>query len=93
MDGGGAHFGREVVKVPARRVPEAVFRLLALYQEERRAGEDPTAFFRRADRARVRTLLADLTELDPGTVEDADLVDLGTSGPFTLMVSAGECAS
>src|SRR4029453_18918339 len=32
ISGQGAVFGRQIVKVPARRVPDAVLRLLLLYQ-------------------------------------------------------------
>src|SRR5437763_8608643 len=35
----GATFGRQVVKVPARRIPEAVLRLLSLYKDKRDEGE------------------------------------------------------
>jgi sulfite reductase (NADPH) hemoprotein beta-component len=37
----GAAFGRIVAKVPARRCPEAVDRLVALYREERQPDEEP----------------------------------------------------
>jgi sulfite reductase (NADPH) hemoprotein beta-component len=39
IDTGGARFGRLAAKLPARRVPEAVERLVALYAAERDAGE------------------------------------------------------
>ena len=45
MVGGGAHrlaapaFGRLAAKIPARRIPEAVERLIALYAREREPGE------------------------------------------------------
>src|SRR5262249_58221899 len=63
MLGGGAGearttFGRLAAKVPARRVPEAVTRLVALYTSERAAGESALAFFRRIDVARVKGGLA-----------------------------------
>src|SRR6185436_4500605 len=49
----GAHFGRQVVKIPARRVPDAVVALLELYQAERAADEPARTFFRRVDPKRV----------------------------------------
>src|SRR4029434_3971211 len=59
MLGGGAgqdtaSFGRLTAKIPARRVPEAVDRLLRLYQEERTAGETAPAFFHRVDLAHAK---------------------------------------
>ena len=49
----GATFGRLTAKIPARRVPEAVERMLRLYEEERTPGETapgvlPAASSRRA---------------------------------------------
>ena len=56
----GAAFGRIVAKVPARRCPEAVDRLVALYREERQVDESLAAFMRRADIARLKGALSDL---------------------------------
>ena len=64
----GAHFGRIAAKIPARRIPEAVERLIALYGRERRAGEAAAAFFRRIDAPAVSRVLGDLEKL---TAEDA----------------------
>ena len=64
--GAGARFGRLAAKVPARRVPEAVERLLALYAEERQPGESARAFLQRVDLARVKALLADLEAIAAG---------------------------
>src|SRR5262249_1190770 len=61
IDAGGATFGRQVVKLPARRVPEAVARLVELYRAEG-GGAEPREFFRRVDVARVKQTLADLSE-------------------------------
>jgi len=50
----GASFGRLTAKIPARRIPEAVNRMLRLYEEERTSGETATAFFLRVDPAHAR---------------------------------------
>ena len=50
----GARFGRLAAKIPARRVPAALERLVALYRAERAEGEDAPAFFARIDPARAR---------------------------------------
>src|SRR5262249_61356623 len=60
MNGGRAAFGRLAAKVPARRVPLAVERLVALYSAERAAGGTAAAFFRRVELARGKTLPPDL---------------------------------
>jgi sulfite reductase (NADPH) hemoprotein beta-component len=91
-DAGAARFGKLAAKVPARRVPEALEALTALYLEARRPGEAAGPFFARAH-AQARALLAPLEEL---RVEDArpdDFVEPGASEPFRPDVQEGECAA
>ena len=89
----GARFGRLAAKVPARRVPEALERLVALYRAERRDGEDAAAFFARVEPARARAAIGDLAELAPGDVRPDDLVDLGDAADFRPETTEGECAA
>jgi len=89
----GARFGRLAAKIPARRVPQALERLVALYRVERAEGEDAPAFFARVDPARARSALADLAELAPGDLRPEDLVDLGESTEFRPETGEGECAT
>jgi sulfite reductase (NADPH) hemoprotein beta-component len=91
LDGGGATFGRLAAKVPARRIPQVVERLVALYTAERTEGEAPPAFFRRVDLGRVKPLLADLETLTPADAKPADFVDLGEEREFTVETQEGEC--
>jgi sulfite reductase (NADPH) hemoprotein beta-component len=87
----GARFARLAAKIPARRVPQAVERLLALYAAERETGEPALAFFARVDLARVKPLLADLESLDVALPED--FVDLGEQAAFQLTALEGECSA
>jgi sulfite reductase (NADPH) hemoprotein beta-component len=87
----GARFARLAAKIPARRVPQAVERLLALYAAERETGEPALAFFARVDLARVKPLLADLESLDAARPED--FVDLGEQAAFQLTALEGECSA
>ncbi|HEY6005602.1 MAG TPA: nitrite/sulfite reductase [Anaeromyxobacter sp.] len=89
----GARFGRLAAKVPARRMPEALDRLVALYRAERADGEDAHAFFARVDPARARTAIGDLAELSEGGLTPEDLVDLGESAEFRPETGEGECAT
>ena len=73
----GASFARLAAKVPARRMPEVVERLIALYQRERQEGEDAPDFFRRVDVLTVATELRDLQKL---TEQDAVPLDYSTGG-------------
>lgn len=89
----GARFGRLTAKIPARRIPEAVTRMLALYDEERTAGESATAFFQRIDPARARAAVADLEQLTADAALPADFIDPGEDHAFTPEVMDGECSA
>ena len=93
VDGEGASFGRLAAKVPARRVPEAVERLVALYTAERAPGETARAFFRRLESPRAKALLADLEHLTPETADAADYIDLGEEAEFKVETQEGECVA
>jgi len=89
----GASFGRLAAKIPARRIPEAVDRLIELYASDKAAGESATAFFVRVDLARVREVLAGLDVLDAAHATPEDFVDLGEAGDYAPEILEGECAS
>jgi sulfite reductase (NADPH) hemoprotein beta-component len=89
----GARFARLAAKIPARRVPQAVERLLALYAAEREADEPADAFFARVDLARAKSLLADLESLDAEQARAEDFVDLGERAAFKLETMEGECSA
>ncbi|MCZ6696249.1 MAG: nitrite/sulfite reductase [Acidobacteria bacterium] len=93
VDGDGAHFGRRSVKIPARRVAEALTRLLTLYRDEKQEEETALAFFARVDIARVNDTLSDMVKIDASTLAPDDYKDLGADLPFKVETSAGECAS
>ena len=98
MVGGGtteyaASFARTAAKVPARRIPEVVERLIAFYQREKADGESAPRFFQRVELGRVTEELADLQQL---TAEDAvplDFVDLAETAEFAPEVMEGECSA
>jgi hypothetical protein len=92
-DNEGAAFGRIVAKVPARRAPEAVDRLVALFQAERLDGETLAAFLRREDLAQLKGALADLEGLTEQTATPDDYSDLGESAAFAPEVMEGECSA
>src|SRR5262249_1641284 len=77
VDDGRATFGRLAAKVPARRIPLAVDRLVALYTAERSDGEAAPAYFRRVELTRVKELLADLEAMTPEDAAPEDFIDLG----------------
>jgi len=93
VDERGAQFGRLVAKIPARRIPEAIDRLIALYEKSKTAGELPRAFFQRLPQDQAKALLLDLGELTEAQAKPEDFIDLGANVAFTVEKMEGECAS
>ncbi|MFT3843234.1 MAG: nitrite/sulfite reductase [Myxococcaceae bacterium] len=93
VDARGATFGRLVARIPARRIPEAVDRLLAHFEKHRTPGEDPRAFFTRVKLEDAKALVGDLAVLDDATATPDDFVDLGSTVPFEVVAGDGECAA
>jgi sulfite reductase (NADPH) hemoprotein beta-component len=93
VDTDGAAFGRIAAKIPARRAPEAVERLIALYRAERRDRELLSDYFRRADAVRVKQVLADLESLSDATARPEDFIDLAEDQEFAPVILDGECSA
>jgi sulfite reductase beta subunit-like hemoprotein len=89
----GAAFARLAAKIPARRIPDAVERLIDLYARERNGDESATAFFARVDLDAVRVELADLARLEPDDAGPDDFIDLAEAGEFAPEVLEGECSA
>jgi sulfite reductase beta subunit-like hemoprotein len=90
---GGASFGRLAAKIPVRRIPEAVDRLIEMYARDKQPGESATDFFGRVSVERVRLTLADLERLRAEDALPADFVDLAESAEFAPEVMDGECSA
>jgi len=92
VDEPGASFGRLVGKVPARRAPEAVRRLVERYLAGRTDGERAHEFFNRAfDRA--KEVVAPLEELRLEKARPEDFIEPGATEPFRPDSQDGECAA
>ena len=89
----GATFARTAAKIPARRIPEAVERLIHLYDEQKQDGESAPAFFQRIDVPRVKALLADLEQMTAETATADDFIDLAETAEFAPEVMEGECSA
>ena len=89
----GAAFGRVAAKIPARRIPQTVERLIDLYARNHQPGETAGAYFGRVDLEVVKSTLADLERLQPGDAVPADFVDLGEAADFSPEVMEGECSA
>jgi sulfite reductase beta subunit-like hemoprotein len=93
VDDEGASFGRIAAKIPARRMPDAVERLIGVYRAEGRPGETATAFFKRVEVSRVKEAVADLERLTPEDAVPADFMDLGDVTEFKVEAMDGECSA
>ena len=89
----GASFAQTAAKIPARRIPEAIERLIAFYQRERQEGESAPAFFQRVDLALVTRELDDLQRLTAADAVPQDFVDLAETAEFAPEVMEGECSA
>ncbi len=90
---GEARFGQVVGRLPARRVPEAVERILQRYLEERQNGESFQAYLDRVGAASFKPLLQDLQEVPPYEEAPEFYQDLGAEGEaFSVQLGRGECA-
>ena len=90
VDARGARFGRQVVKIVARRVPEAVVRMLRLYEADRATDESVAAFYERVDPKRVIEALGELIAAPP---QAAEASDIGETQGFLVTTGVGECAA
>ena len=89
----GATFARLAAKIPARRIPTAVTRLLDWYRDARIDNESPQAFFGRASLPEIKALLQDLETFAPEAAAVDDYIDLGETQAYTPEVMEGECAT
>jgi sulfite reductase beta subunit-like hemoprotein len=85
-----ARFGKLTAKIPARKVPEALSRLLELFATRKTEGERADDFFARIDAASVKAALGDVGEL--GNAGPDDFIDLGDTKAFEIVTMEGECA-
>ena len=82
-----------MVKLPARRVGDAVVRLLELFQKEKQTHEKALDFFRRVEPGVIKAAVADLAGFDEKTARPEDYLDNGDDDKFVVAIGQGECAT
>ncbi|MBI4322644.1 MAG: nitrite/sulfite reductase [Candidatus Omnitrophica bacterium] len=90
---GEAAFGKRLLRVPAQRAPEAIKRLMTVYQEQKQLEEPFTVFVDRVGLATLEQALADVGDLTAAASRPELFVDLGQTEPFVLEAGKGECAA
>jgi sulfite reductase beta subunit-like hemoprotein len=95
IGGNGAHnspgFAKKLIPIHARRIPEAVDRIVNFYESDRQEGESFAAFAQRQGVNGFKPVVDPLTKLDPSDVSLR--YDWGEDVGFKLNVGQGECAS
>jgi sulfite reductase beta subunit-like hemoprotein len=97
---GGNYVGGEVVygtrlkvRLPAKRVPDAVERWLRMYESEREAGEEFNDFAERAGQARFEEEVRELALPIEFSLENMNqFIDWSRKEPFQVIRGEGECA-
>jgi len=85
--------GTPVVLIPARNVPAAVERLIALFQAGRQDGEAFLAWIDRIGPRSLKNAFEDLLTLPPPEKSPEAYRDWGQETAFTLETGEGECAA
>ena len=81
------------VRLPAKRVPDAVERFVNLYEEQRNDGEEFNDFFDRVGKDRFEDAVRDLTLPPEFSVQAMDeFIDWEREGLYVLERGEGECA-
>jgi sulfite reductase beta subunit-like hemoprotein len=95
IGGNGAHnspgFAKKLIPIHARRIPEAVDRIVNFYESERQEGESFAVFAQRLGVNGFKPVVDPLTKLDPSDVSLR--YDWGEDVGFKLNIGQGECAS
>jgi len=86
----GVSFGRQVVPVPAKRIPQTLRALLELYRRERSAGQSFRAWALNTPNAAIVDHLQPF--IDTSDEQEEDLfVDWGDQETYSLKLGRGEC--
>lgn len=89
LGNGNAYFADKVVKIPSRRGPEALRRILDDF-EENAAGKLFVDYYKAKGEKYFYQLLTDLSSIDNLTQED--FIDWGTEEEYVKAIGVGECA-
>jgi len=89
---GGGKYGTRVARVPAKKVPQAVRKIIQVYLNNRQDGEPFIDFVERFGPKNFDPLLDEFKEVGP-IHEDIDLyMDWGKEELFQIVRGEGECA-
>jgi sulfite reductase (ferredoxin) len=88
-----ASYGLATLAIPSKCIPDAVARITDIFINERQPGESFQAFVKRVGKARLRTLLEDLTQVPAYATDRSYYSDWGDPREYSLGdLGVGECA-
>ncbi|MEE8369742.1 MAG: nitrite/sulfite reductase [Dehalococcoidia bacterium] len=89
---GGDKFGTRVGRVPAKRVPQAVRKIIRAYQDDRQEGERFIDFVDRVGPKSLNPLLDEFRDVGPVHEEIDVYMDWGKEEMFEVVRGEGECS-
>jgi sulfite reductase beta subunit-like hemoprotein len=94
FEGGDVKFGTRLkLRLPAKRVPDAIERWIGHYQSARRDGEEWNDFVERVGTGELEGLVKDLSlPVDFGLETMNEFIDWNRNAPFQVIRGEGECA-
>ena len=94
FEGGEVEFGQRLkLRLPAKRVPEAVERWVRHYEANRQDGEEWGAFVQRVGTAELEGLVKELSmPVEFGLETMGQFIDWNRDVPFQVIRGEGECA-
>jgi sulfite reductase (ferredoxin) len=94
FEGGEVKFGTRLkLRLPSKRVPDAVERWINHYESNRQDGEEWNAFVERVGTSELEGLVKDLSmPVDFGLETMNEFIDWNRNVPFEVIRGEGECA-
>jgi sulfite reductase beta subunit-like hemoprotein len=94
FEGGDVKFGTRLkLRLPAKRVPDAIERWIGHYQSARHDGEEWNDFVERVGTGELEGLVKDLSlPVDFGLETMNEFIDWNRNAPFQVIRGEGECA-
>ena len=94
FEGGDVKFGTRLkLRLPAKRVPDAIERWVGHYESARQDGEEWNDFVERVGTGELEGLVKDLSlPVDFGLETMNEFIDWNRSAPFQVIRGEGECA-
>ncbi len=89
---GGGKYGTRVARVPSKRTPEAIRKIIQYYQDNRESGEEFVTFVDRIGPKSFDPLLDEFKEVGPVHQDIQMYMDWGKEELFTVIRGEGECA-